>query len=120
MRTTEATPISRAFSILLIVAAGALAVMFLSWSPARAAACTINWDGGAATTVWHDGANWDTNVVPVPADVVCIQPGAATTVTYSTGTANIAQLTTNANGSIAVTGGSLTVDGTATVGVWFG
>src|SRR5688572_24309271 len=39
------------------------------------AGCTITWDGGAGTMSWHTAANWDTNVVPGPADDVCIPAG---------------------------------------------
>ncbi len=34
--------------------------------------CTVNWDGGALTTSWHDAANWAPDGVPGSGDVVCI------------------------------------------------
>ena len=39
---------------------------------ALAAPCTRTWDGGAGTTAWGTDTNWDTNMLPGPADIVCL------------------------------------------------
>ncbi|HEX9259882.1 MAG TPA: right-handed parallel beta-helix repeat-containing protein, partial [Acidimicrobiales bacterium] len=76
------------------------------------------WDGGARTDSWHDAANWVGNEVPVDGDDVCIPFGA--TVTFDAGQLRIASL--SAEGSetasaavLAVTGGTLTVDGVTNI-----
>src|SRR4051794_8943982 len=38
--------------------------------------CTVNWDGGAGTSRWHDAANWDTDMLPGSSDRVCIPASA--------------------------------------------
>ncbi len=106
---------------LLVVLTGLLAVGLVllvgSAGPASAAVCTAQWDGGEGTSSWHDASNWEADVVPVPADVVCIEPDAAVTVTYSAAAnALIAELVTNANGSVSVTDGSIRVTGESVIG----
>ena len=55
------------------------------------AACTINWDGGAGTSLWSTGTNWDTNVPPASTDDVCI-PAGVTTVTHDPAATSIRSL----------------------------
>jgi Bacterial Ig domain/PKD domain/Calx-beta domain/Palmitoyl protein thioesterase len=77
--------------------------------------CTITWDGGAGTARWHDAANWDTNVVPGPADRVCIPagaPGAVVLLGDPTGTA-VAAL--HSEKPVNVAAGQLTLAGSSAV-----
>ncbi len=90
--------IRRALIVVVLVAAGLVAAQRVSAAPA----CTITWDGPAAGR-WAVAANWDTNAVPAIGAVVCIPAG--NTVTYDTGTTDIAVLL--AEGTLALSGGSL-------------
>src|SRR4051812_28503623 len=83
-RRSRRRVVAWAWAPLLVV--GAAAVLMIAGPGARASvACTISWDGGAATTSWHDAVNWDTNAVPGATDVVCIPdlPGTVTVVVSS-------------------------------------
>ncbi|MDW3218062.1 MAG: Calx-beta domain-containing protein [Acidimicrobiales bacterium] len=99
-------------AVAVVLTAVITVVLAFANTPASAAACTINWDGGGVDDSWHTADNWDTNVVPGAADHVCIEPGAPVTVTYSSGTTSILSLQTNADGDLAVSGGSLTTTST--------
>lgn len=113
-KSTLRTPRTVVISFVAIVAM-LLSILVIA-PPGNAAACTVNWDGGAGTSSWQDAANWDTDAVPVGGDHVCIDAGAPTTVSYATETLAIGTLTTNANSGLSVTSGSLTVSTGATFG----
>src|SRR5438874_4467733 len=104
-----ATCVVAAAIVLVLVPAAA------SRQSATPAACTINWDGGAGTTSWTDAANWDTDSLPGPADVVCIAAGApGASVTYSD--AVNTQVSSLSSGKpLTVSLGVLTVAGPATL-----
>ena len=70
---------------------------------ALAAPCTWTWDGGAGTTAWGTDTNWDTNMLPGPADIVCL--GAAEVVHGAGSTAVLA--IQGGSGQLRVTGGTL-------------
>lgn len=78
------------------------------------AGTTKMWDGGAGTLSWHDAANWAPDGVPGPADVAWVpdqSPNIA--VSYSSGTSSITGLVCEE--TLAVSGGSLSITGSASV-----
>ncbi len=94
---------------LLMLATALLAVAAASDSIAQPT-CTITWDGGAApaSNSWHDAANWTGDVLPGPTDHVCIP--ANTTVEVSQDAGSV--LTVQSQGTLAISGGSLTLTDT--------
>jgi hypothetical protein len=64
---------------------------------------------------WNTAADWSGGKVPGAADDVTINTGNSITVTYSSGTEKILSLYTGGNDTLDVTGGSLAVDGNATL-----
>jgi hypothetical protein len=96
-----------------------------------AAGCpgTIRFDNGAGTGVWQTAANWSTDVLPGPADDVCIPAGSI--VTLGAGTHTISTLFVETGGALTMGGagaptlnlgaasqvdGTLTVSSSATLG----
>jgi hypothetical protein len=77
--------------------------------------CARTWDRGAGTSSWHDAANWSGDVLPDPAETVCIPDMTPdVTVQLSSGQVDIAGL--EVTGSLAVvSNGRLRVLGLATV-----
>ena len=65
----------------------------------------INFDNDNANGVWEEAANWDTDLLPVTADDVCID---GFTVTLSSGD-QVVQTVTVDNGSLNVAAGSLNI-----------
>ena len=63
---------------------------------------------------WESPSNWSLGTVPVSTQSVLISSGYA--VTHTTGADSVAALTINSNNSLNVSGGSLTVLGTTTLG----
>ena len=67
-----------------VVAVGAL--VLLAFGPSRSAqalpSCTVTWTGTAGDGLWETAGNWNTDALPGPTDVVCINE-TTTTVTYS-------------------------------------
>src|SRR5688572_8519234 len=92
------------------LAAGVVSIAMTGGEPAMGG-CTITWDGGAGTMSWHTAANWDTNVVPGPADDVCIPAGA--NVLYVTGASTIASLA--CAGNLTASGGTLMLAGASAI-----
>ena len=94
---------------LLMLATALLAVAAASDSIAQPT-CTITWDGGAApaSNSWHDAANWTGDVLPGPTDRVSIP--ANTTVEVSQDAGSV--LTVQSQGTLAISGGSLTLTDT--------
>jgi len=91
--------------------AGLVAVRPLSGStigPA-AAGCpgTIQFDNSAGTGLWQTAANWSTDILPGPADDVCIPAGK--NVTLSALAHTISTLYVEADGALTVTNGTLTL-----------
>ena len=70
--------------------------------------CTLTWDGGGETNLWHEPANWDLDRVPATdfTDRVCI-PASAGPVVHSTGWSPIDGLMSDA--PLIVEGGRLEV-----------
>jgi hypothetical protein len=67
----------------------------------------ISWTG-TLSGLWSTGSNWSTGNAPQNGDDVQIEPTAAITVTYNTGSLFLDQLAT-ANATLSVTGGTLNV-----------
>ena len=81
-------------------------------APECAAVIVKSWDGGAGTTSWHDGANWNPNQVPQPDDVV--QIGSPFTVEYSGGSGEVKRI--DVDGRLRLIGGELRLtEGVSTV-----
>ncbi len=78
-----------------------------SLDSAASAGCpgTINFDNTSGDGLWQTASNWDTNVLPGPADDVCIGPGFS--VTLSSGTQTVNTLFVSATASLAMTAGTL-------------
>ena len=69
---------------------------------------TINWIGGAAGN-FDVASNWSTHTVPGAADIAVINTTGAVKVTIQTGDAiSVEGITTGANDTLSITGGSLT------------
>ena len=68
--------------------------------------CTINFDNGAGNNLWQDALNWDSNVLPQPADSACITGFA---VTLSSGTHSVDRFVTDS--PFTISGGTLTLLG---------
>jgi CSLREA domain-containing protein len=86
------------------------------FSPCRAVAAPVfNW-GGSADTNWHNGANWDTGVVPTAADIAVIPAAGVTNEpTISAADAAVAGVTVQAGRTLTI-GASRTLNaGTTTV-----
>ena len=63
---------------------------------------------------WSTASNWSSGTVPGPGDDVTINTSSSLTITYSSGTSSIHSLYCN-TGTLAITGGSLSVLGNATI-----
>ena len=75
----------------------------------------VTWVGGA-TGNWNVAANWSTGKLPTSQDSVTIDPAGASTVKIIAGDGfAIAGLTTGADDTLTFTGGTLTINGAATV-----
>ena len=74
----------------------------------------ISWKSNTSG-FWDVAANWSTGTVPGAKDDVTISTAAAQTITHNTGTNNIASLYVASDDTLAVTGGTLTVLGIATI-----
>ena len=74
-----------------------------------AAGCpgTIRFDNSAGTGLWQTATNWDTNVLPGPADDVCIPAGS--NVTLSSGTQSINTLFVESGATLSISAGSLSL-----------
>ena len=94
-----------------VLALGSL-VGHLTAVSVRAAPCSINWTGAVGTS-WDVGGNWDTNAVPGPTDDVCIEPASSITVVRGASSTSVNGITLNADASLEITSGNLTVTGTA-------
>lgn len=75
----------------------------------RLALSAVAWTGASGDS-WDVASNWSTGAVPGPGDDVTIDTSAALTITIQSGD-NIAvnSVTTGANDTLSITGGSLTV-----------
>jgi hypothetical protein len=95
----------------LAAVATLLTGLVLAAGPASDAAdpCTIDWDGGAGTSSWHDDANWTGDRVPRSDDEVCI--GAGADVRFTAANAQVAGL--RLGGSMTIAFSELEVLGTA-------
>jgi uncharacterized repeat protein (TIGR01451 family) len=115
-KLTSSTGRARALGIAAVTATALAAAVVLAIAVPFATAvhsCTITWDGGAGTTAWGTGNNWDTNAIPGVTDHVCIPDGA--TVVHSTGTTSILSLQSLAGattGLLTLSGGTLTLTST--------
>ena len=74
----------------------------------RTLLAAVTWDGEAGTLNWSDANNWSNNALPTSVDDVSIDIVGTNTVT-STGTVTIKSRTSNE--TVAVTAGTLTVQG---------
>jgi YD repeat-containing protein len=72
----------------------------------------VNWDGGGDGTHWSDPLNWSSDVLPVAADDVTINFGAAT-IDHAGGDDTIHSL--NATNNFALSGGTLTINANSVV-----
>jgi len=80
-----------------------------------ASGCTINFDNSAGTGLWQTATNWDTNVLPVPADRVCI--GAGFTVTKSAaGGDSISSLTVDNAAGVFTLSSNLDIAAASSIG----
>ena len=77
--------------------------------------CTVNWDGGALTTSWHDAANWSPDGLPGPSDVVCI-PAGITVVHSSWITTTVSAIASE--GGLDLAGGTLEITDESTIGTF--
>ena len=80
-------------TVRLLLASVAVLLAASAFAPATllaAAGCpgTIKFDNGAGTGVWQTPQNWDTDVLPGPADDVCIPAGMNVTLPSGTHTIN--------------------------------
>jgi hypothetical protein len=75
---------------------------------------SISWTSTTSGN-WNTAANWSGGKVPGAADDVTINTGNSITVTYSSGTEKILSLYTGSDDTLDITGGSLAVDGDATL-----
>jgi hypothetical protein len=66
-------------------------------------ACTISFDGGGGSAAWNVAANWNPDVLPGPADHVCIDASFA--VVHSTGADSEQAL--RVDGGLTISGGTL-------------
>jgi fibronectin-binding autotransporter adhesin len=64
---------------------------------------------------WNTAANWSTGTVPGAGDDVTINVSSAATITHNSGTSVVSTLYTGSLATLAVTGGSLTASGYATL-----
>ncbi len=92
----------------LLVLATALVAVAAAGDSIAQPTCTITWDGGAATNSWHDAANWTGDALPGPTDHVCIPASVTVEVSQDAGSV----LTVQSQGTLSITGGSLTLTDT--------
>ncbi|MGH7138353.1 MAG: beta strand repeat-containing protein, partial [Pirellulales bacterium] len=71
----------------------------------------VAWTGASGGS-WDVASNWSTDAVPGPSDDVTIDTSAAMTITIGSGdNITVDSLTTGANDTLSITGGSVTVSG---------
>jgi RHS repeat-associated protein len=80
---------------------------------ARQLLSAVTWDGGGDGTSWTDRFNWSADALPTASDDVTISFAANPTIQLASGTQQIHSLTSNEQ--IALVGGSLTIQTTATI-----
>lgn len=92
----------------------AIGAVLAGTASADASGFTKTWDGGGGDAQWSNPLNWTPDGVPGIGDTVLIDvPASTITVLFSSGTSNIVSLTCEEN--LAVTCGSLSIGGTATI-----
>lgn len=128
-RDTSREPLRGGLAPLLVC----LAVLCL-WAPVPLFAAAVSWDGGGDGTSWEDAANWNPDGVPTASDDVTINVGGTPTIDHSTGSHSVNSLscdellvlsggtidiaaasTITTNGSLTLSGGTLSGTGTLTV-----
>ncbi|MGZ8248022.1 MAG: YDG domain-containing protein [Methylomagnum sp.] len=74
----------------------------------------VCWDGGAGTSFWSDVANWTGDVLPGLSDIVFINLVAGIEVNHASGDDSIKGLNTALLNNLTISGGSLTLNDSAT------
>src|SRR5436305_3227379 len=111
-RTSDALRLprhGRAAAVVATLAAAAFLATPVVSSAVDPPLCTSTWDGGGGTTYWGSAANWSEDRLPGSSDVACIGSGAK--VDLWSGFNTVAAL--RSDSPLNVTGGSITVTGTA-------
>ncbi len=86
---------------------------------ARALLAAVSWDGGAGNALWHSATNWSNDAVPTSIDDVTIDVAASPTIIYNSASGARTVNSLVCNEALDISGGSLTVAGTAQFGAEF-